>query len=103
MTDRQDMGPERPTGPHGEHRTGAETQAEESATEAADAAARSGSPDAPVPDDAISAAAARVGADRGGSVRESGTWADAPPTEDPVADTGARREVTDTGDTERRQ
>jgi hypothetical protein len=97
----EDMGPDRPTGAHGQQRTGAEAQAEETAIEAADAAARSGSTDAPVPDDAISAAAARVGADRGETVRDSGTWADAPETEEPVADPGARREVTDTGDTDR--
>jgi hypothetical protein len=103
MTDPQDIGPARPTGPHGERRTGADAQAEEVATEAADAAERSGSPDAPVPDDAISAAAARVGADRGESVRDSGTWADAPRSEEPVADPGAGREVTDTGDPDRRQ
>jgi hypothetical protein len=99
MTDPQ--GPALPTGPGGTRETGAEAQATEIDMEAADAAARSGSADAPVPDDAISAAAAKVGADRGSTTADSGA-ADAPPTEEPVAESGRGREVTDSGDTDRR-
>jgi hypothetical protein len=85
------------TGPHGRAETGADTQATEVALESADAAARSGSTEAGVPDDEISRAAAAVGADRDETVRGTGTHEDAPRTTEP--DTG--REVTDTGDTDR--
>jgi hypothetical protein len=90
-------GPAQPTGPGGDRETGAEAQATESALEAADAAARSGSADAGVPDDEISRAAARVGADREGTVGGSGTNADAPDTTEPEEG----RTVTDLGDPDR--
>jgi hypothetical protein len=87
----------RGTGPGGERETAADTQETEIRLEAADAAARSGSADAPVPDDAISSAAAEVGAGREDSVRGSGTNRDAPDTTEPDDD----REATRTGDTDR--
>jgi hypothetical protein len=90
-------GPARPTGPGGERETGAEAQATETAMEAADAAARSGSPDAGVPDDEISRAAARVGAGRGPSAGTSGTNEDAPASTEPEEG----RTVTDPGDPDR--
>jgi hypothetical protein len=95
MTDPQQD--ERATGPGGERRTHAEAQATETAAEGADAAARSGSAAAGVPDDAISRAAAEVGADREDDVSGTGTNADAPGSTEPAEG----RTVTDTGDTDR--
>jgi hypothetical protein len=88
---------DRAPGPGGERETAADTQATEVGLEAADAAARAGSADAPVPDDAISQAAAKVGAGREDSVRGSGTNLDAPDTTESDDD----REATRTGDTDR--
>lgn len=90
-------GPARPTGAGGERRTGEQAQAVETAMESADAAAHSGSPDAGVPDDEISRAAARVGADRGDTARDPGTHPDAPATTEPEEG----RMVTDEGDPDR--
>jgi hypothetical protein len=95
MTDPQQD--DRATGPHGTRETHAEAQAAETALEGADAAARSGSPTAGVPDDAISRAAAAVGADREDSVGSTGTNADAPDSTEPAEG----RTVTDEGDTDR--
>jgi hypothetical protein len=92
-------GPARPTGAGGERRTGEQAQAVETALEAADAAARSGSPETGVPDDEISRAAARVGADRGETTGTGGTNADAPASTEPEAG----RTITDEGDPGRRE
>jgi hypothetical protein len=90
-------GPARPTGPGGERETAAEAQATETALEAADAAARSGSVDAGIPDDEISRRAARVGRDRGDTAGTGGTNPDAPDSTEPEEG----RTVTDPGDPDR--
>jgi hypothetical protein len=95
MTDPQQD--DRAGGPGGERETHAEAQATETAAESADAAARSGSATAGVPDDAVSSAAAEVGADRQDTVNGSGTNADAPDSTESTDE----RTVTDTGDTDR--
>jgi hypothetical protein len=95
MTDPQQDA--RATGPHGKRETHAEAQATETALESADAAAHSGAPDAGVPDDEISRAAARVGAERGDTPRGPGTHPDAPASTEPEEG----RTVTDRGDPDR--
>jgi hypothetical protein len=95
MTDpKQD---DRATGPGGKRETHAAAQAAETALESADAAARSGAADAGVPDDEISRAAARVGADRGDTPHHPGTHPDAPASTEPEEG----RTVTDQGDPDR--
>jgi hypothetical protein len=83
--------PQEGTGAGGQRETGESAQATEVAAEAADAAARSGSADAGVPDDEISRAAAEVGAGREDSVHGAGTNVDAPASTEPEAGRTATR------------